>query len=91
MYNLLMFCGFLYVSSVMGLKYARSGDEFVSEAWRTVGDVVKMLHLLMILEVLHPLFGYTKGSVVEAALQVGYLLHTSDSYICKIMSQEKLI
>ena len=32
---------------------------------------MKMLHLLMILEILHPIFGYTKGSVKEAALQVG--------------------
>ena len=36
-----------------------------------VGNVMKMLHLLMILEILHPIFGYTKGSVKEAALQVG--------------------
>ena len=32
---------------------------------------MKMLHLLMILEILHPIFGYTKGSAREAALQVG--------------------
>ena len=32
---------------------------------------MKMLHLLMFLEILHPIFGYTKGSVKEAALQVG--------------------
>ncbi len=31
---------------------------------------MELLHLLMFLEVMHPLFGYTRGSVYEPALQV---------------------
>jgi len=69
-YNLFMFCGFLYALIVMSLKYSADQEGFPAECWKTVGNIFKFLHLLMYLEVLNPLFGYTKGSVVEAALQV---------------------
>lgn len=69
-YNMFMFCGFLFVTFVMNIHYAKEGDEFVPKTYSYVGNVMKMLHLLMILEILHPLFGYTKGSVMQAAFQV---------------------
>jgi len=69
-YNLFMFCGFLYVSLIMVLRYAKFGEEFFSDCYASVGDAMKFLHLLMFLEVMHPMFGYTKGSILEAALQV---------------------
>eukprot|EP00095_Tigriopus_kingsejongensis_P011615 snap_masked-scaffold638_size121162-processed-gene-0.0 protein:Tk11615 transcript:snap_masked-scaffold638_size121162-processed-gene-0.0-mRNA-1 annotation:"protein tyrosine phosphatase-like protein ptplad1" len=69
-YNLFMLCGFGYVFFIMSLRYARQGDEFIPEAYQAVGNVMKMLHLLMFLEVMHPMFGYTKGSIFEAFLQV---------------------
>jgi len=69
-YNLFMFCGFLYALIVMSLKYSADQEGFPAECWETVGNIFKFLHLLMFLEVLNPLFGYTKGSVVEAAIQV---------------------
>lgn len=65
-----MFCGFLYICSVLSLRYSRRGDEFIPEVYETVGNVVKMLHLMMGLEILHPMFGYTRGTVLEACLQV---------------------
>jgi hypothetical protein len=75
-YNLFMFCGFLYAFTVMSLKYAADQDNFPAQCWDTVGNVFKFLHLFMFLEVLNPLFGYTRGSVVEAALQVGQPFNT---------------
>ena len=69
-YNLFMFCGFLYVSAVLNLRYMKLGEDFIPEAYATVGKIMIMLHLFMFLEVLHPMFGYTKGSVLEAFLQV---------------------
>ncbi len=61
-YNLFMFCGFLYVFLVMSLRYTRDGDDFIPICFKVVGPVMQLLHLLMFLEVLHPMFGYTKVS-----------------------------
>ena len=69
-YNLFMFTGFLYVCFVMNIHYAKEGEEFIPKTYSYVGNAMKMLHLLMFLEILHPIFGYTKGSAKEAALQV---------------------
>ena len=38
-----------------------------NEAHANVGKIFMMLHLMMILEILHPLFGYTSGSVANNA------------------------
>jgi len=70
LYNLFMFSGFLYALVVMSISYCKDPEEFVTECFATVGNVFKFLHLLMFLEVLNPLFGYTKGSVYEAFIQV---------------------
>jgi len=70
-YNIFMFCGFLYAFLVLTLKYSQNSEWFVPKAWQHVGHVFKFLQLMMILEILNPLFGYTKGSVYEATIQVG--------------------
>lgn len=69
-YNLFMFCGFLYAFILMSKRYYHEEEEFLPKAYETVGDIFKFLHLLMFLEVLHPIFGYTKGSIMEATFQV---------------------
>ena len=69
-YNLFMFCGFLYVFIQLSRKYMEQQEEFLPKAFATVGDMFKFLHLLMFLEVLHPIFGYTKGSIMEVTIQV---------------------
>jgi len=69
-YNFFMFCGFLYAFILMSKKYYEEEEKFLPRAFATVGDIFKFLHLLMFLEVLHPLFGYTKGSILESFLQV---------------------
>jgi len=69
-YNLFMFTGFLMAFAIINIQYAKLGEEFVPKTFKFVGNILKMLHLLMILEILHPMFGYTKGSVKEASLQV---------------------
>lgn len=70
-YNLFMFTGFLMAFAIINIQYAKQGEEFIPKTFKMVGNILKMLHLLMILEILHPMFGYTKGSVKEASLQVG--------------------
>jgi len=69
-YNLFMFCGFLYIFFVINVHYAKKGEEFIPKTYAYIGNIFKMLHLLMILEIMHPIFGYTRGSVKEAAMQV---------------------
>jgi len=69
-YNFFMFCGFLYAFVLMSKKYYEEEEKFLPRAFATVGDIFKFLHLLMFLEVLHPLFGYTKGSILESFFQV---------------------
>ncbi len=59
-YNLFMVCGFVYVAIVLGLRYAKLGDDFLPECYAAVGKSMCMLALMAVLEVLHPLFGYTK-------------------------------
>lgn len=66
-----MFTGFLMAFAIINIQYAKQGEEFVPKTFKFVGNILKMLHLLMVLEILHPMFGYTKGSVKEASLQVG--------------------
>jgi len=70
-YNLFMMCGYIYVVAIMNLRYAKLGfDDFVPTVYNLIGNSVKMLSLLSILEVLHPMFGYTKGNVLESGLRV---------------------
>jgi len=69
-HNLLMFLGFAYALTVMSSSYLADPDHFPAECWSTVGDLFKVLHVLMYLEVLNPLLGLTKGSVPTAMIQV---------------------
>ena len=59
-----MFCGFLMTFAIINIQYAKHGEEVIPKTYNFVGNVMKMLHLLMILEILHPVFGYTKGDKV---------------------------
>ena len=76
-----MFVGFLYVISAMSLRYASVGDSFIPDTYATVGNAIKMLHLFMFLEVLHPFFGYTK---------VG-LMNFHCSYLIKFVKMSRII
>ena len=43
----------------------------IPTAFHSVGPALKFCQLMQLLEILHPLFGYTKGGLFEAILQVG--------------------
>ncbi|QQP37774.1 Very-long-chain (3R)-3-hydroxyacyl-CoA dehydratase, partial [Caligus rogercresseyi] len=70
-YNLFMFCSYIYIFSIMNLRYARLGDDFIPLAYKTLGNPLKMVSLLSLLEILHPLFGYTRTSSLNAFFSVG--------------------
>lgn len=70
-YNLCQFVGFIYIFAIMCIRYSRDGPDFMKETFAAVGNPLKFIQLLQFLEVMHPLFGYTKSSVLVSFLQVG--------------------
>ncbi|KAI8115190.1 Very-long-chain (3R)-3-hydroxyacyl-CoA dehydratase 3 [Lucilia cuprina] len=69
-YNLAQFIGFLYILSVMGVLYYRDGVNSITKTYAAVGNAMKFIQLMQYLEVLHPIFGYTKGSPLVPFMQV---------------------
>lgn len=69
-YNLAQFIGFLYILCVIAILYYRDGPAVMSRTFEAVGNAMKFCQLIQYLEVMHPMFGYTKGSVLMPFLQV---------------------
>lgn len=76
-YNLIQFIGFLYIVLVMGIQYAKLGPSFIPMTYQYVGNAMKFFQLLQFLEVMHPIFGYTRNSVLVPFMQTtgrGFIL-----------------
>lgn len=69
-YNLCQFIGFLYIMIVMSIRYYRDGHESMIDTFTAVGNAFKFCQILQYMEVLHPLFGYTKGGMLMPFLQI---------------------
>lgn len=70
-YNLSMFIGFLYVYSVILVRYFRDGVNSMAGTYDAVGSALKFVQICQWLEVMHPLFGYTKGGMFASFMQTG--------------------
>ncbi|KOB74480.1 putative butyrate induced transcript [Operophtera brumata] len=70
LYNMFQFVGYMYILAVMSVRYARLEHASVADTYAHVGPAMKFLQLMQYLEVMHPLFGYTKGSALVPFLQV---------------------
>lgn len=70
-YNLCQFIGFAYIFTVMAIRYFRDGPDSMPGTYAAVGNAIKFVQLIQFLEVMHPMFGYTKGSPFPAFLQTG--------------------
>lgn len=68
-YNLFQFIGFTYIMVVIGIRYYRDGFSSVAGTYEAVGNAFKFVQLIQYLEVMHPLFGYTKGSPMVPFMQ----------------------
>ncbi|XP_026466751.1 very-long-chain (3R)-3-hydroxyacyl-CoA dehydratase 3-like [Ctenocephalides felis] len=68
-YNFLQFIGFCYISLVMFVRYCRDGPESMPGTYSAVGGAFRFCQLLQFLEVMHPLFGYTKGGIMTPMMQ----------------------
>ncbi|XP_017774423.1 PREDICTED: very-long-chain (3R)-3-hydroxyacyl-CoA dehydratase [Nicrophorus vespilloides] len=69
-YNFGMFIGFIYVFCVMATRFLRDGADSYASTYEAVGPAMIVLQMMQFLEIMHPLFGYTKGSVMTASMQV---------------------
>lgn len=69
-YNLCQFVGFMYIVTVMTVRYFKDGPNSMEGTYEAVGHVMKFCQLMQLLEITHPLFGYTKGGVLMPLVQV---------------------
>lgn len=69
-YNLFQFIGFMYILVVMGIRYSRDNADSMPGTYEAVGNALKFIQLIQYLEVMHPIFGYTKGGALIPFLQV---------------------
>ncbi|KAF0301360.1 Very-long-chain (3R)-3-hydroxyacyl-CoA dehydratase [Amphibalanus amphitrite] len=70
MYNLWQLLGFAVILGKLAFRYRLEGEDSMLKAYDTVGVNMKLAQGLQVLEILHPLFGMTRGGVLEPLMQV---------------------
>lgn len=80
LYNLVQFIGYLFIVIVLGVQYGKYGVDFIPEAYQHVGSAMKFFQLLQFLEVMHPIFGYTRNSALIPFMQT-----TGRSFVLFVM------
>ncbi|KAF9803659.1 hypothetical protein SFRURICE_003371 [Spodoptera frugiperda] len=88
LYNLFQFIGYTYVLTVMAIRYAKLDYDSVADTYEHVGPAMKFLQLLQYLEVMHPLFGYTRGGVLVPFLQVSGRAFVYPYYISQLYKKD---
>lgn len=88
LYNLFQFIGYTYVLMVMAVRYAKLDYDSVADTYEHVGPAMKFLQLLQYLEVMHPLFGYTRVSGNAVLWRAGFeivsvILYYNPPAICQ--------
>ena len=74
LYNLFQMIGFIYLLAALAIRHAVEGSISVPGSYQTLGTVVKLVHYLKALEILHPLLGFTTGDILYPSLQVLFRL-----------------
>ncbi|CAH1106035.1 unnamed protein product [Psylliodes chrysocephalus] len=69
-YNLFMYVGFMYISTILCIRYVRDGSNFFPNVYESIGPVICFMQLIQCLEILHPIFGYVRGGVMMPFLQI---------------------
>ncbi|XP_067122662.1 very-long-chain (3R)-3-hydroxyacyl-CoA dehydratase [Centruroides vittatus] len=70
LYNLFQFVGFLYCLIVISIRYAKDGPLSMEGTYGAIGKAFQFCTLMQLLEILHPLLGYTSGNAVFPTVQV---------------------
>ncbi|KAG0715922.1 Very-long-chain (3R)-3-hydroxyacyl-CoA dehydratase 3 [Chionoecetes opilio] len=87
LYNLWQFVGFFYLTVVTCTRYLKEGQDSMAGTYAAVGWMMRLCLLTQLLEVLHPIVGYTRGSVLPALVQV---FGRSVIFFCLIESEERM-
>ena len=75
LYNLFQCVGCAYLILILGITHFREDQTSdLLYAYKFLSTCLKVLHLLKILEVLHPILGYTTGDTVYPAIETGFRL-----------------
>ncbi|KAI7697302.1 hypothetical protein SSS_02225 [Sarcoptes scabiei] len=70
LYNLFQFVGFIYIFVIILIHYLKEGPETIKTIYPSLKNPIKFLNLMQILEILHPLFGYSSGSPMLPLFQL---------------------
>lgn len=71
-YNLAMLCAFIYALIVLMLTLAKNGihESTYVKVYPVMGNIMCFIHLFQALEIMHPIFGYVKGSPLMPFVQI---------------------
>ncbi|XP_022900621.1 very-long-chain (3R)-3-hydroxyacyl-CoA dehydratase isoform X2 [Onthophagus taurus] len=69
-HNFFMYLGFFYILCVLGVRFLKEGPDSYSGTYDSVGFLMKLLHVLMSLEIIYPILGYSKGSPLINFMQI---------------------
>ncbi|XP_027203624.1 3-hydroxyacyl-CoA dehydratase 2 [Dermatophagoides pteronyssinus] len=70
LYNLFQFVGYIYIFVIFFIHYIKEGPETIQTIYPSLRNPIKFLNLMQILEILHPLIGYTEGSAMMPFFQL---------------------
>jgi len=70
LYNMFQFVGFVFILIIFAINYIKEGPDSIKGSYLAVGRVMKFLHFMQLLEIIHPLLGYTAGSPIMPAIQL---------------------
>lgn len=74
LYNLFQLIGFMYLTAALIIRQGIEGSMSLPGSYQAISTVVKLLHFLKTLEILHPLLGFTTGDVLYPSLEIFFRL-----------------
>ncbi|XP_029643586.1 very-long-chain (3R)-3-hydroxyacyl-CoA dehydratase 3 [Octopus sinensis] len=70
LYNLFQFMGYSYICGIMQYHYYRYGEDSKLDIYETLGSQLITVQIISCLEILHPLLGIVRSSVIASFFQV---------------------
>jgi len=70
LYNLFQFVGYLYVVGVLSVRFMKDGPASFHKAFDLVGFALCYCQFVQLLEIVHPILGFTRTSIGMALLQI---------------------
>ncbi|XP_013787357.1 very-long-chain (3R)-3-hydroxyacyl-CoA dehydratase-like [Limulus polyphemus] len=70
LYNTFQFVSFLCILILMTIRYTKEGPFSMDGTYEAVGKTMKFCQILQLMEVVHPLLRFTKGSILMPLIQI---------------------